>query len=278
MKTLLVALVLLVMSSPAAIAQQPPVEVPEATAVRADVGEPGPAFQRGSQDLDMAAFIAAVMQDVNAEWATIFAAWDRPYVPPRYVAVETGAYAMSNCGINAGHPADHDSYSPVFYCPYGGALGTQVVDSREVLETTRTFEPVIYVSLSWLEERFAADDIDPAFGIAYVMTHQVGLHVESLLGYTNHLGEGRRDVSDAQVSLWATCLSGVWAFSAYDTGTLPEAEVAAALATSWGGPEDRPRQFGLGDDAGTPEDQLAFFMAGYTSGSPAACFATEVGT
>jgi predicted metalloprotease len=259
------------------MAQEAPTPVPEATAEMAGVGDPGPAFQTGGEELDMAAFVDMVVQDANVTWGEIFQDWGYSYVPPTVVTVDAGAYARSGCGINAGNSAEDTWLSPVFYCPYGGELGTQSLHSSDVFETQVTYEPVIYLSLSWLEERIVTEVPDADFAVAYMVTYELANHVEHLLGYIDHTGGGCCDYTDVQIQLAADCLTGVWAFSAYDRGYLTDADVQAAQDAAWGDGTNLPEQFGLDGDHGTPDERLSALMTGYDSGNPRACFETVLG-
>lgn len=259
-----------------ALAQEGPTPVPEATAETAGVGEPGPTFQTGGEELSMAAFVDKVIQDANVTWGQVFQDWGYSYVPPTFVTVDAGEYARSGCGINAGNPAEDAWLSPVFYCLYGGELGTQILQSSNVFETQVTYEPVIYLSLPWLEERVASEVQNADFAVAYLVTYELATHVEHLLGYIDHTGGGCCQYTDVQIQLAADCLTGVWAYSAYDKGHLADGDVQAAQDAAWGGTY-LPEKFGLKGDHGTPEQRLASLKGGYDSGDPGACFQAELG-
>jgi predicted metalloprotease len=256
-------------------AQEGPTPVPEATAETAGVGETGPAFETSGQQLGMKEFITMVVQDANVAWAGVFQDWGYAYVPPTFVTVEAGGYARSGCGINAGNPLEDSWLSPAFYCPYGGELGTQVIQSSDVFETQVTYEPVIYLSLPWLEDRLAASVENASFAVAYLVTYELSNHVQSLLGYIDHTGGGCCDYTDVQIQLMADCLTGVWAFSAYDKGQLEESDIEAAQTAAWGDGTALPQVFGLEGDHGTPEERLSSLMAGFQDGNPGACFEVQ---
>jgi predicted metalloprotease len=103
--------------------------------------------------------------------------------------------------------------------------------------------------------------------------HEYSHHVEYLLGYIDHTGGGSGDYTDEQVELWAECLAGVWAFSAYDRGQLQEADVEAAQMGAWGEGAMLHEEFGRDGMYGTQQQRITAFMTGYESGSPASCFA-----
>lgn len=251
-----------------------PTPVPQITAEMAGVGESGPAFNTGSEELSTTDFVNMVVQDVNTTWGNVFESWGYSYVPPTVVTVGAGAYARSGCGINSGNPSEDEWLSPALYCRYGGELGTQLLGPNEIFDTRVTYEPVIYLSIQWLEQRIAMDAPNADFAVAYVVTYEFSYHVQNLLGYTDHTGGGYGELSDMQIEMTAECLTGVWAYSAYDTGYLAEADVQAAQDVAWGDDAMMPDQFGLEGDHGTSDERLMAFMSGYASGNPADCFAS----
>lgn len=253
------------------MAQEEPSPVPSATAETANVGEPGPAFQVGARQLGTAGFVDMVAQDASVAWANLFEAWGYSYIPPTFVTVQDGGYARSNCGINAGDPMESPALSPALFCPYGGELGTQGI-AAGIHDTQVTYEPVIYLSLPWLEEHFSTNVTNKDFAVAYMVTYEFSNYIEYLLGYIDHTGGGCCDYTDEQIQLWADCLTGVWAYSAYDQGYLDEAEVEGAQTAAWGDGTDLPEQFGLQGDHGSPDERLHSLMTGYQSGNPQACF------
>lgn len=258
------------------MARDAPPPLPETTVVAPNVGEPGPSFQSGSRSLSMAAYVANVVQEANRTWADIFPTWGHTYVPPTYVLVDAGSYARSGCGINAGNPAEDPALSPAFYCLFGGEVGTQLMQSSDIFETRMSYTPVIYLSIPWLEGHVSANVTNRDVAVAYLVTYELSLHVEYLLGTIDRTGGGCCDYPDLRVHLWADCLTGAWAFSAYDRGQLDEADVEAAQGAVWGDPATLPEEFGLKSDHGTPEQRLMAFRIGFERGMPSACFQSDL--
>lgn len=256
-------------------AMSAPTPVPQSTVEMAGVGESGPAFKSGSENLSTTDFINMVVQDANATWGDVFQSWGGSYVPPTVITVGAGAYARSGCGINAGDPSEDESLSPALYCRYGGELGTQLVGPHAIFDTRVTYEPVIYLSIPWLEQQIAIGAPNADFAVAYVVTYELSYHVQNLLEYTDHTGGGSGELSDMQVELTAECLTGVWAYSAYDRGYLAEADVQAVQDALWGGDTMVPEQFGLEREHGTSDERLMAFMSGYASGNPAECLGSS---
>lgn len=275
MKRAIVLMFLLLLPSMSVAAQDTPTPVPEATAEAANVGEPGPQLQRNGETRSMTDFVNMVIQDTNVMWSSLFQTWGYSYVPPTWVLVAEGAYARSNCGINAGSPDDHANLNPAFYCIYGGELGTQVVESSVMFDTEVTYSPVIYLSIPWLEDYFSTHVLNLDVAVAYLVAHESAHHVEYLLGYMDHTGGGWNDVTDEQLELVTDCLAGVWAFSAYDQGYLDDSAVGEAQTAAWGPGSDQSDEFGRAPEHGTREQRLQSFLSGYESGSASMCFSTN---
>jgi len=210
---------------------------------------PGAAGPRS--DDAMVEFVSFVLDDVQGTWASRFSGRDMPYRNAKLVLF-TGA-TRSGCGTG-------EAAAGPFYCP---------ADER------------VYIDLSFyreLEQRFGARG---DFAQAYVLAHEVGHHVQHLLGTSDRVHRAPRAQQQGatglsvRLELQADCLAGVWANATgrrdlLEQGDLEEALVAAAAigddrlqrsATgvvhpeSWthGSSEQRSRWLRRGYDAGTLE-------------------------
>lgn len=258
-------------------AQGVPSPVPQATAEAAHVGQTGPGFPRKGQPPGTTEFVEMVIQDINVTWASLFQSWQYSYVPPTYVLVGPGAYARSSCGINAGNPMETPSLNPALYCIYGGELGTQVIGSSDIFETQVMYSPVIYLSIPWLEDSASTNASNADFAVAYRVGHEVAHHIEYLLGYIDYTGGGCCGYTDEQLDLWADCLTGVWAYSAYDQGQLAKSHVEEAQAAARGTGVELPEEFGREADHPNPQQRLLAFMTGYESGNASLCVQGDSG-
>lgn len=148
------------------------------------------AVQRGapSRDDPAADFVAAVLGSTEDAWGEIFAQAGRQYSRPTLVLF-TGA-VESACGLAQA------AVGP-FYCP---------ADQK------------LYIDLAFfhdLQQRFQAPG---DFAQAYVIAHEVGHHVQNLLGVAERVQRARQHASannanalSVRVELQADCLAGVWA-------------------------------------------------------------------
>jgi predicted metalloprotease len=162
--------------------------------------------QSASQD-DLSQFVGVVVKDTENFWGKYFSDHGGTYTDPKVVLFTDRT--QSGCGV-----ADRDS-GP-FYCPEDGK---------------------VYIDLSFyqqLRDQFGAPG---DFAQAYVIAHEVGHHVQDLLGILPTFNERRQSMSQDQanaysvkVELQADCFAGMWAKGEQqylDNGDVEEAINAA---------------------------------------------------
>jgi uncharacterized protein len=206
-------------------------------------------------------FVAAVLGSTEAQWKEIFARAGKTYEPPTLVMF-SGA-TRSACG------AAQSAMGP-FYCPI----------DRKVYLDTAFFQD--------LERRFRGCEVGSKscqFSQAYVITHEIGHHVQNLLGILPRVQQLQRsmDQSDAnqlqvRVELQADCLAGIWAHHAEEKWRLIEpGDVEAAMQTASAIGDDRLQRRSQGyvvPDAfthGSSEQRTRWFITGLKSGEVASC-------
>ena len=182
----------------------------------------GPSVGTGTPSDEMGHFVSAVLGSTEAEWTEIFARAGKIYKPPTLVMF-SGA-TQSGCGFAKA------AMGP-FYCP---------IDQKVYLDTS-FFQD--------LERRFRACDGSKScqFSEAYVIAHEIGHHVQNLLGLLPRVQEAQRGMGKAEanslqvrVELQADCLAGVWANSAQAKWKFIEpGDVEAALQTASAIGDDR---------------------------------------
>jgi predicted metalloprotease len=209
----------------------------------------------------MSNFVSAVLGSTEAQWSDIFAQFGRTYKPPTLVMF-SGA-AGSGCGLAQA------AMGP-FYCP---------LDQKVYLDTS-FFQD--------LEQRFRACDVGSKacqFSQAYVIAHEIGHHVQNLLGLLPRVLEAQRGMDEAEanslqvrVELQADCLAGLWANRAQEKWQFIEpGDVEAALQTASAVGDDRLQRQDQGyvvPDAfthGTSAQRTRWFMTGLKSGIVASC-------
>lgn len=200
-------------------------------------------------------FVSVVLADTEDVWRAQFQKMGQRYVEPRLVLFTGGV--RSGCG-------DASSAVGPFYCP---------ADQK------------LYIDLSFYDElqrRFGAPG---DFAQAYVIAHEVGHHVQRLLGITERVEQMRSRMSTAQanalsvrVELQADCFAGIWAHDAdrakqvVEPGDIDEALNAAAAI----GDDRLQRQArgGVNPEAfthGTSAQRQRWFKRGYESGDIKQC-------
>jgi predicted metalloprotease len=217
--------------------------------------------QAGAPTDQMRDFVAAVLGSTETQWQEIFARAGKTYRAPTLVMF-SGA-TRSACGFA-------QSAMGPFYCP----------NDQKVYLDTSFFED--------LERRFRGCDPGSRncqFAQAYVITHEVGHHVQNLLGLLPQvqdlqrgMGQGEANQLQVRVELQADCFAGVWAHYADEKWRLIEAgDVEAAMQTASAIGDDRLQRRTQGyvvPDAfthGSSEQRVRWFMTGLKSGQVASC-------
>ena len=227
---------------------------------------PGSAQRETAPD-QMREFVSAVLGSTEVQWREIFAQAGKTYEGPTLVMF-FGA-TRSACGFA-------QSAMGPFYCP----------NDRKVYLDTAFFQD--------LEQRFHGFDVGSKscqFSQAYVITHEVGHHVQNLLGILPQVQQAQRgmDQGDAnqlqvRVELQADCLAGVWAHHAEEKWRFIEpGDVEAAMQTASAIGDDRLQRRSQGyvvPDAfthGSSQQRTRWFMAGLRSGEVSGCDTFQAG-
>ncbi|MBK7135621.1 MAG: neutral zinc metallopeptidase [Rhodocyclales bacterium] len=206
-------------------------------------------------DDEMARFVSKVLSSTEDTWRDVFRQSGREYEDPKLVLF-TGATPTA-CGTG-------QSAMGPFYCP----------GDRKV-----------YIDLAFyrdLRERFEAPG---EFAQAYVIAHEVGHHVQHLLGISDRVRAARGRVGEAEANalsvkleLQADCFAGVWGRSADTMKRLLEpGEIEQALNAAAAIGDDRLQQQSRGVvipesfTHGSSEQRVRWFKRGFESGDPKVC-------
>ena len=223
--------------------------------------QPAPSRTETGRATDqMGQFVSAVLGSTEVQWKEIFSRSGRTYQPPTLVMF-SGA-TQSACGFA-------QSAMGPFYCP----------NDRKVYLDTTFFRD--------LEQRFRACDGSKScqFSQAYVITHEIGHHVQNLLGILPRVQQAQRGMDQVEsnqlqvrVELQADCLAGVWAHYAEEKWRFLEpGDIEAAMQTASAIGDDRLQRRTQGyavPDAfthGSSQQRTSWFMAGLSSGQLASC-------
>ncbi len=220
-------------------------------------GQQGPQIQRpqSAGEDDLKKFVSVVLAETEDVWRNLFRQYGEQYRDPTLVLF-TGA-ARSACGIGMAQMGP-------FYCPMDGKVYIDLAFYRE------------------LRDRFHAPG-DAAQ--AYVIAHEVGHHVQNLLGIMNQVERIRPRLSERQsnalqvrVELQADCFAGVWANKAQEAKAIFEpGDIEAALNAASAIGDDRIQRRTQGyvvPDSfthGSSEQRVRWFKRGFETGSLQQC-------
>ena len=192
---------------------------------------------------ELVRFVGFVFDDVQSTWAQEFQKRGATYPETRLVVFTSGV--DTGCGIA-------DASVGPFYCP---------LDRK------------VYIDLSFYRELHRRFGAPGDFAQAYVIGHEVGHHVQNVLGaLETHGREG-----SVEVELQADCLAGAWGASAERQGLLEAGDVEEAMNAAAAIGDDtiqkrttgrvRPESF----THGSAEQRQAAFRRGFRGGSLASC-------
>jgi len=223
-----------------------------------------PQFQvpnAGVED-EMKQFVSVVLADTEDTWTALFKASGKRYAEPRLVLF-TGV-TQSACGLG-------EAAMGPFYCP---------ADQR------------VYIDLAFYDELRNDFGAPGDFAQAYVIAHEVGHHVQNLLGISDQVESLRRRASrqeannlSVRLELQADCFAGIWANHAQQARQiLEQGDLEEGLNAASAIGDDRlqrqtrgyvtPDSFTHGSSA----QRVRWFKRGLAEGRLSACdtFSTQV--
>jgi predicted metalloprotease len=219
--------------------------------------EHGPPIERPqtSNEDDLKRFVAVVLGDTEDVWRGIFARYGERYSDPKLVLFSGGVRSACGTGLAQMGP---------FYCPN---------------------DEKVYIDLDFYEElknRFKAPG---DFAQAYVIAHEIGHHVQKLLGIADQVEAARQRMGQAEgnalqvrMELQADCFAGIWANHAEETKNIIEpGDIDEALNAASAIGDDRIQKQTQGyvvPDAfthGSSAQRQRWFKRGYESGKLDAC-------
>jgi len=200
-------------------------------------------------------FVSVVLADTEDVWGALFKASGKPYPPPTLV-LYSGA-VQSACGFA-------EAAMGPFYCPGDHKL---------------------YLDMRFFNDLAKRHDAPGDFAQAYVVAHEVGHHVQALLGIADKVNAARRRASEAagnalqvRMELQADCFAGVWAYHANQARhVLEPGDTEEALAAAAGVGDDRLQQQTRGVVVpesfthGSSAQRMRWFSRGMQGGDPGQC-------
>jgi uncharacterized protein len=212
-------------------------------------------YQESGEEAQLRELVSVVLADTEQSWGEIFARQGARYEEPRLVLFSRSV--ESACGFAQA------AVGP-FYCP---------ADRK------------VYIDLSFYEDLSRRCGAPGDFAQAYVIAHEVGHHVQTLIGVSERTqaararaGESESNALSVRQELQADCFAGLWAHSAASSRDLLEAgDIEEALAAASAIGDDRLQMQSSGYVSqesfthGSSEQRARWFRRGAESGSLEAC-------
>jgi uncharacterized protein len=210
--------------------------------------QPNPA--RDAAEKPLVQFVSFVLDDTQNTWTQVLPAQTgKQYHHAKLVLFRN--YTQSGCG-------SAQSATGPFYCPG---------------------DEKVYIDLGFYDElkrRFGAPG---EFAQAYVLAHEIGHHVQNILGIERRVQGNSHGANSASVhlELQADCFAGIWAHSTQQRGLLEKGDVESALGAAAAVGDDRLQKMSTGHVApdsfthGTSQERMDWFNKGFQNGSIEAC-------
>jgi uncharacterized protein len=208
------------------------------------------AYEETEEEKELAEFVSVVLADTEEVWSSLFAEEGLTYKEPKLVLYSGSV--QSACG------AAGSAVGP-FYCP-----GDQK----------------LYIDLSFYQELQNKFQAPGDFAMAYVIAHEVGHHVQTLLGTSGQVNELRQRLSQEEfnkysvkLELQADYYAGVWAHHAQGMNLLEEGDLEEALTAASAVGDDTIQKRAQGYVVpesfthGTSKERKNWFYKGFESGT-----------
>lgn len=218
------------------------------------------AYRPTAQEQELAKFSSVALKTTEDTWSKIFQASGKRYEPPKMVLYSGSTQTACGYGQSAMGP---------FYCP---------LDKK------------LYVDLSFYKDMQTKLGGGGDFALGYVLAHEVGHHVQNLLGIAPQVQKMQSQVSRTEANqlsvlleLQADCLAGVWGHQMNKEGILEKGDLEEALKTASAIGDDRLQKQAQGrvvPDSfthGTSAQRYYWFKTGFDTGNPEACNTFKTG-
>jgi len=203
---------------------------------------------------DNATFIACANTNIQSFWTDLFTKSGQQYTETKLVLFTQGT--QSGCG-------QASAATGPFYCP---------ADQK------------VYLDLDFfkvLASQLGGPNTD--FAQAYVLAHEIGHHIQDLLGTEAQVRDSQQrnpsqvNALSVRLELQADCYAGVWGKSAFAAGKVTDAEISDALDAAASVGDDRIQKTTTGRvnpesfTHGTSAQRMKWFRNGFDTGDPDAC-------
>lgn len=216
------------------------------------VSQPDPA--RDTAEKPLVQFVSFVLDDTQKTWTQILPQQtNTPYRHAKLVLFRDST--QSGCGGAA-------AATGPFYCPQ---------DER------------VYIDLGFFDELSRRFGAPGQFAQAYVLAHELGHHVQKLMGIEGKVHQLQQSNSreanplSVKLELQADCFAGVWAHSTQQRGLLESGDVQSALGAASAVGDDHLQKMSTGHVSpesfthGSSQQRMHWFQAGLENGTITAC-------
>jgi predicted metalloprotease len=222
-----------------------------ATGTTSGVSAASPQFIENQEPL--VEFVSFVLDDAQTTWASVFSRSGAGYRDAKLVLFRDAV--RSACGFA-------QAVTGPFYCP-----GDQKV----------------YIDLAFYDELRSRFGAPGDFAQAYVLAHEIGHHVQNLLGTEAEMRRAQRaqpqlrNELSVRMELQADCYAGIWAHSTVQRDMLDGGDVEEGLGAAAAVGDDRIQRQSSGYvnpetfTHGSSEQRVAWFRRGLQSGTPNDC-------
>ncbi len=198
-------------------------------------------------------FVSFVLDDVQKTWTRLLPESGVNYRHAKLVLFRD--YTQSGCGTA-------QSATGPFYCPE---------------------DEKVYIDLSFFDELSSRFGAPGEFAQAYVIAHEIGHHVQKLLGIEQKISQlqqsnpSERNPLSVELELQADCLAGIWGHSTEQRKVIDQADISQGLAAAASVGDDRLQRMATGHVSpesfthGTSAQRTASFRKGLDSGELSAC-------
>lgn len=209
-----------------------------------------PAADANKEQDPMVSFVSVVLADTEDVWDSLFTVMGKTYEHPKLVLFSNSI--QSACGFA-------QAATGPFYCS---------ADAK------------VYIDLDFMQELQRKLQANGDFAEAYIIAHEVGHHVQNLLGIMDRINgmrsrmnESRSNELSVRLELQADFLAGVWAYHAQKLKSiLEEGDIEEAVNAAGAVGDDRIQMKTSGHvvpDAfthGTSDQRIRWFMLGFKTG------------
>jgi len=206
-------------------------------------------YKPTAEEQELADFASVVLKETEDTWTKLFQENNKTYRCPKLVLFTDAV--QSGCGSAS-------SNSGPFYCPG---------------------DEKVYIDLSFFDELRTRFDAPGDFAMAYVIAHEVGHHIQLLLGINDDYESMRQEMSEKEfnkmtvrLELQADYFAGVWAHYAERMNLLEEGDLEEALNAASAIGDDRLQKQNQGTVTpdtfthGTSAQRSSWFLKGFKSG------------